>query len=192
MSIYEKIGTAAIGLLVLVVLVFSFREFKEPEHESEQSLLSRFSQSIGPNLQIGAFSEISEQKSSGVAEEDCEPLRPIILGVLHDIKERLEHMKTYVGVEDPFEVNEATLLLLCDTTAEITLADASGNKLLLQKEPFTRMVPQNGGPDDIGTRVRINATVIPAGASAPTEPTTFGEVLIPDRFLDTATSSLRQ
>jgi len=31
--------------------------------------------------------------------------------------------------------------------------------------------------------------VIPAGGSAPAEPTTFGEALIPDRFLDPATSS---
>ena len=44
-------------------------------------------------------------------------------------------------------------------------------------------------PADIGTTVRINATIIPLGKPTPTEPSAKAEILIPDRFLDTASST---
>jgi hypothetical protein len=86
-------------------------------------------------------------------------------------------------------VNEATLQLLCHKTAEIVLSDDQGDTLVLQKAPFTREVPPEDIPADIGTRVRITATVVRSGSPMRATPDIFGDVLIPDRFLEMATSS---
>lgn len=185
MSTYEKIATAIIAVLVLGIIVYSYREYKEsPEHPGGP-MSSAFDQSVGKDFKIGNFATVVDQQSSGSPEDNCVQLQPILIGTLHDIKERLEHMKPYSGTEDAFEVNVATLTLLCNTTATITLADSSGNQLFLEKVPFTRATPQGGGSDDVGTVVHINATVIPKGSAATSTPTTYGEELIPDRFLDT-------
>jgi hypothetical protein len=152
---------------------------------------SGFDKSLGQDLKMGPFVSVVSQQSSG-GEENCAPLRPVIIAALHDIKERLEtHSITtfFSGTEDAFEVNEPTLQLFCRKNATIILSDSNGNRLVLQKVPFVRVVPKEGAADDIGTEVRINATVVPAGGAVPLEPTTYGDILIPDRFLDTAASS---
>jgi hypothetical protein len=82
-----------------------------------------------------------------------------------------------------FEVDRQTLDLFCNKNASLTLADTQGDKLLLEKAPFTREVPPGGAPEDVGTDVRINATVILPGTLPPASPTTSGEELIPDRYL---------
>ena len=191
MSTYEKIATAALAILVIVMIFFSYRELKEQPEQARVPGGPNFEQSIGQDFIIGPFASIVDEQSSGGLETDCDQSQSLIVGALHDIKERLEHQKTYTGTEDAFEVNQPTLQLLCNKNAEVTLADPAGNKLLLQKIPFVRTVPPQGTPADIGTEVRINATVIPAGAATPTQPTTYGDVLIPDRFLDATSSSGR-
>ena len=172
-----------------MMIFFSYRELKEPPEQARAPGGPNFEQSIGQNFIIGPFASIVDEQSSGGLEADCDRLQPLIVGALHDIKERLEHQKTYTGVEDAFEVNQPILQLLCNKNAEVTLADSAGNKLVLQKIPFVRAVPPQGTPADIGTEVRINATVIPIGSSTSTQPTTYGDVLIPDRFLDATSSS---
>ena len=190
MSTYEKIATVALGILVIAMVIFSYRELREPpQYAQGPGAGPNFSESIGQDFKIGPFVSIVDEQSSGGLEANCDQLQPLIIGVLHDIKERLKHQKAYTGTEDTFEVNEATLQLLCNKNAEVTLADAAGNKLLLEKGPFVRMVPPQGTPVDIGTEVRINATVISVGAPTSTQPTTYGDVLIPDRFLDATSSS---
>ena len=172
------------------MIIFSYREVTEPRgQEGEVRGNPTFDQSIGQNFVIGPFATVVSQQSSGGLEDNCAQTQPIVIGVLHDIKERLEHQKAYTGVEDAFEVNQPTLQLFCNKNAEITLADSSGNELILQKVPFIRGVPAEGTPEDIGTEVRINATLVPKGAPVPTQPTTYGDELLPDRVLDTATSS---
>ncbi|HUD02442.1 MAG TPA: hypothetical protein VMR46_00260 [Candidatus Paceibacterota bacterium] len=189
MSLYEKIATVIIVILVLIMVVFSYHEYKEPAHESASGPNSGFDQSIGADFIIGPYNRVVSSQVSGGLEDNCTELQSVFVGTLHDIKERLEHLKTYTGVEDPFEVNEATLQLLCNKNVTLTLSDASDNTLVLQKIPFVRMVPQNGEQDDIGTEVHINATLVPKGGVEPSQPTTYGDELIPDRFLDVATSS---
>lgn len=190
MSLYEKIASIIIALLVIGIVVFSYREFKEPPAgEGAPRPHSGFDQSIGQDFIIGPYSQTVSSHASGGLEDNCADVKPVILGTLHDIKERLEHLKSYSGTEDAFEVNEQTLQLFCNKTASITLADAAGNTLLLQKVPFVRAAPQGGDAGDVGTEVRINATLVPKGAPVPAEPTTFGDELIPDRYLDAATSS---
>jgi hypothetical protein len=191
MSISEKIIAALGGMLLILMIIFSVHEIKEPPDTTETKNTSAFDESVGQDFKIGSFATVKNETSSGGLENDCEQLQPILVGALHDIKERLEHQKIYVGIEDAFEVNQATLTVLCNKNAEITLVDGSGNSLVLTKMPFTRVIPPGGRANDIGTNVRINATVIPAGGPAPKEPTTYGEVLIPDRYLDDATSSFR-
>jgi hypothetical protein len=184
MSTFEKIASVVVALLVIGVIIFSVHEIREPEHEEPQQ---DFDQAVGQNFQIGPFATILNQDSSGGMEDNCDKLEPVIIGALHDIKERLEHLH-YTG-EFAFEVNQSVLQLFCNKQASITLADPQGDKLLLQKQPFTRAVPQGGSPADVGTDVRINATAISPGGLAPSTPTTYGEELIPDKYLDTATSS---
>ena len=190
MSIYENIASVVVGILVVVLIVFSYNEIKEPpEGQGEPRPNSGFDQSVGQDFKIGPYASVVSEQTSGGPEENCSALQPVIIGVLHDIKERLEHQKAYNGTEDAFEVNEPTLRLLCNKTVTITLADSSGNKLVLQKAPFALAIPPQGGAADIGTRVHIDATLVAAGGPTPTQPTTFGDELIPDRFLDMATST---
>jgi len=172
---------------------FSYHEIKEPTRETGVSREgSGFDRSITQDFKMGPFVTVVSEKYFGGPEDNCEPWQPVIVTVLHDIKERLEAKKipaSLAGVGDVFEVNEPTLQLLCNKNVEIILVDNEGNKLLLQKIPFMRDVPPQGSVADIGTRVRINATVILVGESMPAEPTTWGDVLIPDQYLDMATSS---
>ena len=193
MSLYEKIATLLIALLVLGGLVFSYHEYKEPVHEQGQEMgqgsNSGFDQSVGADFIIGPYTKTVSSQVAGGQEDNCTALEPVLIGTLHDIKERLEHLKAYNGTEDPFEVNQATLQLLCNKNATIILSDNASSTLVLQKLPFARIVPAGGSADDIGTEVRINATILPAGAAVPAQPTTYGDELIPDRFLDSATTT---
>jgi hypothetical protein len=181
MSTYEKIASAAIAVLVVAMVLFSFHEITEPkgsDHEREPN----FQQSLGPDLKMGAFTTLLDQRSSGPQESNCKQLQPVILGTLHDVDVRLEQLSVYKpGV---FEVNQRTLDLLCYQNASLILSNDQGAKLLLEKLPFKREVPSGGSSDDIGTDVRINATVILPGAVPPSTPTTYGEELVPDRYLD--------
>ena len=191
MSLYEKIATTIIAVLVLGGIIFSYHEIKEPKmgQEGVPQPHSGFDQSIGQDFIMGPYAQTLSTSTAGGPEDNCNILKPVILGTLHDIKERLEHLKAYNGTEDAFEVNEPTLELLCNKSAEIILGDSSGDTLVLQKIPFTRGLPQGGASDDVGTEVRINATLVPKGATMPKEPTTYGDELIPDRFLDDTTPS---
>ncbi len=184
MSTLEKIFLAIIVILLVCMVIFSYREIKEPpEHPAGPKPASRFDESLGQDFKIGSFGTTTAQQSAGGKENNCEQLQPIIIGTLHDIEEHLE--KLIPGGDRTFEVNEPTLQLFCNKTATVTLADGKGNTLLLQKMPFTREIPPQGAAIDIGTRVRIQATVVPAGSSGTSSvPTIFGDLLIPDRFLD--------
>lgn len=185
MSTYEKIGLALIALIAAAGIFFSYHEVTEPRGPGG----TEFDESIGSQFRIGTFDTLVSRHSSGGAEDNCAAMQPVIVAVLHDITVRLEELTVITKPNNKFRVDKATLQLLCDKQADVTLSDASGNHLLLQKVPFVRMVPPGHGPEDIGTDVKINATVIPAGAALPPEPTTFGEELIPDRQLDDAPSS---
>ncbi len=193
MSTYEKIASVGIGILIIVMIVFSYNEFKEPpEQPSGSKGGSHFDESLGQDFKIGSFTTVVSEKSSGEMEDNCETLQPVIIAALHDIKEHLKREKNSalpLDMKDIFEVNEPTLQLFCHKNAEITLTDNNGNRLLLQKLPFVRVVPLQSTAADIATEVRINATIALVGAASPVQPTTYGDVLIPDRFLDTATSS---
>jgi hypothetical protein len=186
MSTYEKIATIVIVILVVPMIFFSYHEFNEST--GEKTAESGFNQTIGQDFKIGPFDTVSDQHASADMEDNCGPLQGVIIAALHDIRERLEHLNVY-SADDVFGVNRSALDLFCHTDATITLSDAEGNRLILHKTPFTRGIPQGGTAEDIGTEVHIDATVVPAGKAAPTAPTTYGDVLIPDRHLDIATSS---
>jgi hypothetical protein len=172
------------------MIYFSYHEYKEPAPEEGRTKpVSKFDQSIGQDFTIGSYTKVVGSSTSGVVEVGCTVLKPVILATLHDIKERLEHAKANTGTEDAFVVNEQTLQLFCNTTATVTLSDAVGNTLLLQKPPFDRGVPSGAPQKYIGTEVRINATLVSKGSPVPMVPTTFGDQLIPDLFLDATTSS---
>ncbi|MDE1925322.1 MAG: hypothetical protein KGH79_04070 [Patescibacteria group bacterium] len=190
MSTYEKIATVIIAVLLAVMVVYSYRELSEKRPpRGGPNTGPNFSQSLGQDFIIGPFATVANEQSSGGPEDNCDALKPVIVGALHDIKEHLEHGGAYAGGEQAFEVNEPALQLLCNKNAEITLSDSGGDMLILQKVPFTREVPPQGTPADIGTAVRINATVVPKGAPVPAQPTTYGYQLIPDRYLDAAATS---
>ncbi len=193
MSTYEKIATVIIFLLVVGILAFSFREFREPpEHGGEMQERSTFDESFGQNFTIGPFATLVSTTSSGGLEENCGPFQPVIIGTLHDIKEHLEAEKipAFEGKEGDLMVNQSALDLFCNKSAEAVLADQNGDKLLLQKIPFDRGVPPGGMQDDIGVRVHIAATLIVSGEATSSKPTTFGEEFIPDRYLEGSPSSL--
>ena len=185
MSTYEKIISIIIGVLLVAIVIFSYHELREsPEGPGRGP---NFDESLGQNFVIGPFTTTVAEQSSGGLEQNCGPLQSVIIGALHDIMERLEThsiLSIFTGDTDAFEVDGETLQLFCNKNAEVTLADAAGHWLVLQKVPFTRGVPQGGTQNDIGTEVRINASIIPAGSSTPAQPTTYGDILIPDRFLD--------
>lgn len=181
MSTYEKIASVLVSILVIAMLVFSYHEITEPkgsDHERGPS----FQQSLGQSLKMGTFTTVLSQQSSGSVETNCKSLEPVIIATLHDIDEHLEEL----GVYKPgtFEVNQQTLDLLCHRNASLTLSNNQGVKLLLVKQPFTRGIPPGGAVDEIGTDIRIDATVVTPGAVPPASPTTYGEELIPDIYLD--------
>ncbi len=191
MSTYEKLALAVIGVLLVVMIGWSYNELEEsPRQEGFRDDRSDFDKSFGQEFKIGSFTKIVSMSSSNKEENDCEPLEPVIVSVLHDIKERLEvHEKDFDlslnNKEDAFEINEEMLKFFCNTTADVTLSATDGKKLFLRKLPFSRGIPTGGTDADIGTEVRIQATIIPRGeTSVPAEPTVYGDTLIPDQFLD--------
>lgn len=181
MSTYEKIASLIIGALIITAVAFSYHEITEPK-ESDHERGPNFLQSLGQDFKMGTFVIVLSQGSSGPVEINCKPLEPVIIATLHDIDENLEEL----GVYKPgtFEVNQQTLDLLCYQNASLTLLNERGAKLLLVKLPFRRAMPLGASPADIGTDIRINATILLPGAVPPTSPTTYGEELIPDRYLD--------
>lgn len=189
MSTFEKIASVIIAVLVIVMVIFSLRELTERRGGDHEGRGPSFDQSVGQDFKIGPFATVLNQSASGGTEPECKRLQPVVVGVLHDIKVHLEQQNMYPDTRNVFEVNEDTLQLFCNKNASITLVDPSGTKLLLQKVPFVRTTPPGGTAEDTGVAVRINATIIVPGAVPPNQPTTWGEELIPDRFLDTATSS---
>lgn len=181
MSNYEKIASVLVGILVIAMLVFSYHEITEPKG-SDREQGPNFEQSLGQDFEMGTFTTLLSQQSSGYIEPNCRSLEPVIIATLHDIDEHLEELGVYKpGI---FEVNQQTLDLLCHQNASLTLSNNQGVKLLLVKQPFTRGIPPGGTVDEIGTDIRIDATVITPGAVPPTSPTTYGEELIPDIYLD--------
>lgn len=181
MSTYEKTASILVGILVLAMLIFSYHEITEPQG-SDRARGPNFEQSLGQNFKMGTFTTVLSQESSGAVEANCKALQPVLIGTLHDIDQHLEELDVYTpGV---FEVNQQTLDLLCYQNASITLSNNEGAKLLLVKVPFQRKAPLGGSSNDVGTDVRINATVILPGTVPPANPTTYGEELIPDQYLD--------
>ncbi len=181
MSKYEKIALFFISVLVLAMIFFSYHELTEPK-KNENIQGPTFEQSIGKGFKMGTFATVLDQQASGPVEKNCETLEPVIVATLHDIDTRLEQLGVYKrGV---FEVNQQTLDLFCFQQASVTLSNNEGVKLLLTKRPFQREVLSGGGPDTVGTSVRIYATVISPGTLPPASPTTYGEELIPDIYLD--------
>jgi len=181
MNNYEKIVSVLIGAFVIAMIVFSYHEITEPEKDDyEQG--PNFEQSFGQDFKMGTFRTILSQQSSGFVEINCKLLEPVIITTLHDIDEHLEELSVYKP--GTFEVNQQTLDLLCHQNASLTLSNNRGVKLLLVKQPFTRSIPPGSTVDEIGTDIRIDATVIIPGAIPPTSPTTYGEELIPDIYLD--------
>lgn len=181
MSTYEKVASVLIGLLCVFGIIFSYHEIKEPSEHAAPGTGSRFDESVGQDFKIGAFDTVVSEQGGGGQEEGCDPLQSVITGVLHDIGNRIHS-------GDAFEVNERTLQFFCNKQADITLRDASGTQLILHKVPFTRAIPAGGTDADIGTQVRIEATIVPSGANVPVKATTYGDELIPDQFLDKDTS----
>ncbi len=195
MNIYEKIALVIVGSLITPMIIFSFHELSEPllnHEESEEP--SDFDKSIGQSLEIGPFNKIADRNFSGGLEKNCQMLQLVILATLHDIKENLGEQNTLFQSDDKpynsdFEVNESTLKLFCNKNANITLLDKDGTRLFLEKEPFVRSIPEDGTEIDIGTTVQINATVLYKDTPPSKERTTYSRILIPDRFLDLATST---
>lgn len=181
MSTYEKIAVVLVGIVVIAMIVFSYHEITESKG-SDHERGPNFEQSFGQNFKMGTFTTVLNQESSGHIETNCKLLEPVIITTLHDINENLEKLDIYK--HGTFEVNQQTLDLLCHQNASLTLSNNQGVKLLLVKQPFTRGIPPGGTIDEIGTDIRIDATVITPGAVPPTNPTTYGEELIPDIYLD--------
>jgi hypothetical protein len=193
MSTYEKIASAIIAVFVVIMIIFSFHELREPASPLHKPYAGPdFNESVGSDFKIGPFATIVDERVSGGSESDCTALQPVILGVLHDITQRLTSVDPALfssATSSIFEADQPIGQMFCNANATVTLSAPNGDTLILEKVPFTRAIPPAGTAADIGTDVRINATVVSAGAPAPTHPTTYGELLIPDRFLDTATSS---
>lgn len=131
---------------------------------------------------MGAFVTVLNQQSFGPIETNCKQLQPVIIATLHDIDENLKKLGVYKS--GAFEVNQETINLFCHQNASLTLLGKRGVKLLLVKLPVQRAVPPGASPAYIRTDIRINATVLPPGAAPPTNPTTYGEELIPNRYLN--------
>jgi len=105
MSTYEKIALVLIGILVIAALVFSYHEITEPKG-SDHRRGPNFEQSFGQNFEMGTFSTILSQQSSGTEEINCKPLEPVIIVTLHDIDEHLEKLGVYQ--QGNFRVNHRT------------------------------------------------------------------------------------
>ena len=180
MSTYEKITSIVIAVTLLAILMFSYHEITEPADDGDRG--PSFTESIGEDFAMGTFTTTLNRHASASVEENCRALEPVLIATLHDIDEHLEELGVYK--QGRFEINQETLDILCHTEATLTFTNDRGEKLLLEKLPFKRKIPTNGSAADVGTDIRINATVILPGTVPPGTPTTYGEVLIPDRYLD--------
>jgi hypothetical protein len=187
MSTLEKILTGLLALFVIVLVYFSFHEITEPHGGSFGGERSEFERSFGSIVRIGPFVNVVGERSSGGQEQNCEELQPVIVAALHDIKIDLQDLRLIEEGPDSFEVDQATLDLFCNKEASLTIADGRGAQLILDKQPFVRVIPS--APEDAGYEVKIDARFVPLGGSASANPTASADVLIPDRYLQTATST---
>ena len=198
MSTYEKIASVLLAVFFVVIIILSYGEIQDShDHETPKEsprMTSDFDESRGQDFKIGPFVTIVDTKISGGKEVGCMPLQPVVVTALHDIYQRLMEQATSLDVEgswDTFEVNEPTLETLCNKEATTTLADTHGDQLVLEKAPFVRATQPGAGEEDTGTLVTINATVVRPGSPVAKRPTVQARVLIPDRFLDVASSTPR-
>ena len=185
MNTKEKIISAVVLGLILILSIWSYAEVTEQSGmEDFEDEISDFERSFGDTFIMGSFETIQYSTSSQTYEANCDVEKPVIVSVLHEIYEELNTgLFALWGDKTTFMVDPQTLALFCNTTATITLRDNTGALLTLKKVPFTRDIPEGGTAADIGTTVRINATVTPP-ASQGTEPVqTYASLLIPDRIL---------
>lgn len=188
MSTYEKIASVLLVLLLAVSLALWVNRHPEEGPQGPRD----FDESTGQDFKIGPFATVIDEETSGGAEERCSMLQPVLIAALHDIDERLQTQAAALGIAGPwdtFEVNAATLAALCNKHVTITLTDTYRDTLVLEKLPFVRGMPPGGAAGDEGTLVSLTATLRRAGAPMPSGPQATAGILIPDRFLDTATSS---
>lgn len=190
MSRYEKIATGVIVFLCIIVLVLSRGFFERHENlmpeRHEEDERSQFEKSIGEVFEIGSFASITDEQVSGEEEKNCSRMRSVIVAVLHDIYQRIPLQASYAyGTHDSFEINERALALFCNTTAHVVLDDGVNARLMLEKVPFERKIPENGRDADAEMFVRINGYIASRGESFPSIPTVHAEILIPERLLDT-------
>lgn len=180
MTNYEKIGLLVIFILIVAGVGLSYHEWSETK-KIEQFEGPSFGQSVGPDLKLGSFDTVLSRTSSGPINAHCTALQPVIISTLHDVNQKLINMGAYQS--GSFQVNQRSLDLLCHQTASITLSNSAGEKLILTKQPSTRIAPPGASPDNVGTSIHIDATIVRPGALPPTTRTTYGEEVIPDRYL---------
>lgn len=177
---YEKIALLIVSAVVVAGVALSYHEWSETR-QTEQVEGPNFAASLGPSLKLGPFTTVLSQSASGPRDPNCTALQPVITSTLHDIDQRLIARGTYQpGV---FQVNQQSLELFCHHTASITLSSQVGVKLILVKQPPVRTTPPGASADNVGTKIHIDATVVQPGTVPPTTPTTYGDEVIPDRFL---------
>ena len=116
MSFFERYSFAIILFVVMAGIGFYvYHEFIE--HENNRS---SFEASVGQHFIMGNFQNVANEQSSLTAEDNCSALQPVVIGVLHDILEHLEHGKTTQSYfpSDIFEINAHTLQLFCQKDAK--------------------------------------------------------------------------
>lgn len=188
MSTYEKIASVLLAVLLVALAALWFGGGRPDGHRG-----SDFDDSVGQNVVIGPFDTVISQQTSGGPEQNCTMLTPVLVAALHDIDEHLSDQAHTLGVSgrwDNLEVNAPTLAALCNKNATITLRDNKGDTLVLVKAPFVRMVPQGGDQADIGTAVSLTASVTVLGGTPPAAPQADAFELVPDRLLETASSTV--
>lgn len=182
MSKYEKIASYIIGVLIIIIIIFSYSEITEIKRKSD------FDRSFGEEFIIGDFTKIIDEEVSAEMEKSCVNEQLEIASALHDLADHLSEEKEgrIFGKDDQmnFEVNSHVLELFCHVTAKIILEDSQHRQLIIEKNPFTRGIPEGRGEEDEGTGVHLDATIVEPGEAKPGMPTTSAEIIIPDRFFD--------
>ncbi len=186
MSKDEIIAGVAVFVVVVGVLAYSYQMHEAHERTEPASTAAResdFDRSFGTDFRMGPFTRVVNEQVSGGKETDCTREESVVAAALHDLDTRFGTLLNATSSWSAFEVNDSALGVFCNRFATTTLTDAAGDTLTITKPPFTRGLPQGDTAGNTGTVVRLDASLVPQGASAPTA-TSSAELLIPDKYLD--------
>lgn len=135
-------------------------------------------------LQIGPFTKIVDTKTIGT-EDNCNlKVRQSLMATVEDMIEHMAPKALAFGYTKDewlkFEMNDATLDILCSREVLLKLTDDKGNLLYLEKPAFEHTSVPGQESAGLGILIRIEGALAHKGAAQPAKADEYGQLFLPD------------